>query len=294
MNQFEQNILQAFDKRGKIWLEQIPFFVTELKEKWALSSCTAINNMTWNYVFTATSSFYGEVVGKICFDKKAYESELMTLKAFHGKGMIQLLSSDPMKQALLLKRAFPGTPLLELYPHHSNLVFEHYQKVIQKISSANLKVTKDLDSVENELEIILNTTSNAIPNNLLDQASKTIDHLQTTKKTRILLHGDLHLDNILLNQNQAVAIDPKGIVGEIEYEIAAFNFLSKEERNHPNSSMIFTERLERLCKLLDVDAKRVKQWVFIRLILASCWRVQDHLDPQEFLKVLHAVFSGSY
>lgn len=37
-----------------------------------------------------------------------------------------------------------------------------------------------------------------------------------------MLHVDLHHDNILQNGNEWLVIDPKGVVGEPAYEVAAF------------------------------------------------------------------------
>lgn len=41
-------------------------------------------------------------------------------------------------------------------------------------------------------------------------------------KETFLLHGDLYPDNILSSQRGWLVIDPKGVIGEREFELAAF------------------------------------------------------------------------
>lgn len=45
----------------------------------------------------------------------------------------------------------------------------------------------------------------------------------------VVLYGDLHHDNILQNNDTWVVIDPKEVVSEPEFEMAAFDFISSDE-----------------------------------------------------------------
>lgn len=55
----------------------------------------------------------------------------------------------------------------------------------------------------------------------------------SSRKPFIFLHGDLHQDNILKQGNGWLAIDPKGVIGEAEFEIAAFDFMYIRELTIP-------------------------------------------------------------
>lgn len=98
--------------------------------------------------------------------------------------------------------------------------------------------------------------------------------------TQVFLHGDLHHDNILKNDGQWLAIDPKGIIGDPAFEIAAFDFMYITElANTMNVKNIFASRVALLAKKADLDAQRIKDWVFVRLILMVAWLIEDNGDP---------------
>ena len=71
-----------------------------------------------------------------------------------------------------------------------------------------------------------------IPAQTLQKARKIRDQLLKMAMLDVLLHGDLHHDNILQNGDDEarhsfsdggwLVIDPKGVIGESAYEVAAF------------------------------------------------------------------------
>jgi streptomycin 6-kinase len=62
--------------------------------------------------------------------------------------------------------------------------------------------------------------STLIPHKLLTASKECALRLFAQSTTSVLLHGDLHHDNILHDGNAWVAIDPKGLIGDPAYEIA--------------------------------------------------------------------------
>src|SRR5690606_30028264 len=61
-----------------------------------------------------------------------------------------------------------------------------------------------------------------IPKTIFETAEGIFKEFLQENKEQVLLHGDLHNDNILLSQRGWLAIDPKGIVGEREFELGAY------------------------------------------------------------------------
>jgi len=55
--------------------------------------------------------------------------------------------------------------------------------------------------------------SNLIPKQLLHKAATLRDKKLASIESPTLLHGDLHLDNILQDGEEWLAIDPKGVIG---------------------------------------------------------------------------------
>jgi streptomycin 6-kinase len=91
-----------------------------------------------------------------------------------------------------------------------------------------------------------------------------------------LLHGDLQHYSILFDKTRGwTATDPKGVVGEIEYEIGA------SLRNPYECPELFTapEPIERRLRLYEArlkpDFNRMLRWSFAQAVLSAIWLVED-------------------
>ena len=92
----------------------------------------------------------------------------------------------------------------------------------------------------------------------------------------MLLHGDLQHYNVLFSRNRGwVAIDPKGVVGELEYEVGALLRNPVERPELFASSGTVTRRLETLTTLVDLDYSRTLAWSFAQAVLSAIWDVED-------------------
>jgi streptomycin 6-kinase len=115
-----------------------------------------------------------------------------------------------------------------------------------------------------------------IPKPLLEAAQRMYSHLCASQSKPRLLHGDLHHDNVLLDSKRGwLAIDPKGVVGEPEYEAGA------ALRNPYECPGLFAEpqtierRVGRFERDLHLDAGRILAWAFAQAVLALIWAVED-------------------
>jgi streptomycin 6-kinase len=100
--------------------------------------------------------------------------------------------------------------------------------------------------------------------------------LANSQRTTMLLHGDLQHYNVLFDTKHGwLAIDPKGVVGELEYEVGALI------RNPMELPELFTQRatierrLEILTRLLPLDQRRALRWCFAQAVLSVIWSVED-------------------
>ena len=93
----------------------------------------------------------------------------------------------------------------------------------------------------------------------------------------VLLHGDLHHDNILAAQRAPwLAIDPKGLLGEPAYETAAFlsNPLPRILQDS-DPRRLLTRRIAILSDELDIERQRIRDWAIAQGVLAAWWDVED-------------------
>jgi streptomycin 6-kinase len=102
--------------------------------------------------------------------------------------------------------------------------------------------------------------------------------LFATQGPQIILHGDLHHDNVLHGDRGWLAIDPKGVIGEAEAEMA------NTYRNPKGGEGLITSR-DRLLGMnavfareLDLDPHRLLRWGAVKTALSAVWQIKAGLD----------------
>lgn len=280
MKKLTKNAINILGEKGSAWIEDLPTTIKVLSDQWALKNITPVENMSYNYVAKAIRSDDQPIVFKIGFDKKAIVDEKQALTYFDGNAAIRLLDYDERYSALLLDQAIPGVTLKSLYPTQEEFVIDCYVDTVKRLLSKSIKSTYSFRYIKDWLEALDKAQPNLIPNDLLQRAIGLKNTLLSTMTKEFVLHGDLHHDNILQNNDMWIVIDPKGIVGEPEFEIAAFDFISIDEIKTDNEvRKLFDRRLNLIAEKTNLSAERIKDWVFVRLMLSAVWFVEDNGDP---------------
>jgi streptomycin 6-kinase len=114
---------------------------------------------------------------------------------------------------------------------------------------------------------------------ILARCADVARRLLTEPREVIVLHGDLHHDNVIHGSRGWLAIDPKGLLGERTYEVA--NLLGNP---WPHGEIVHqTDRMLRLSKLyasqLDLDPRRVLGFALAHAGLSASWSLEDGTDP---------------
>ena len=96
---------------------------------------------------------------------------------------------------------------------------------------------------------------------------------ETQGPRRVLLHSDLHHDNILRDDKRGwLVIDPKGYAGELEFEAASF-------LHNPTAAFRTAKQLERRTRIiaarLGLNEERLIRWCFAHGILSALWNIED-------------------
>jgi streptomycin 6-kinase len=134
-----------------------------------------------------------------------------------------------------------------------------------------------------------------IPSSLLDPAQRIYADLAATQRVPALLHGDLHHYNVLSDRARGwCAIDPKGVVGELEYELGA------ALRNPIDRPEIFANldvverRLDQFGLVLGLDVSRARGWCFAQAVLSAIWSFEaGHAAEAEAALQLARALLGS-
>jgi streptomycin 6-kinase len=197
------------------------------------------------------------------------------LEAFGGAGMVRVIEQTP--DALLLERLDPATPLSTLVPEDDEGATTILASVIAAMGPRG--IPEGMPAVidwASAFDRYLKGGTRGIPHDLVRHARDIYLELAHSQRDVRLLHGDLHHDNVLFDTARGwVAIDPKGVVGELEYELGA------ALRNPIDLPHVFTDpaaiasRVRILSGALALDADRIKAWAFAQSVLATIWLIED-------------------
>lgn len=270
---------------GQQWLNSIPTTIQQYEKKWNLKAQSPFH-LTYNYVAPAIRSSGEHVVLKIGFPKdKEFATEANALEIFQADAAIKLLEFDADNAVMLLEKAEPGTAVHTL-PNDSKQL-SIVASVIKKLHKP-IQSTTRFPTLSNWAQAFTRYKKafpkhiSPIPSALFDTAEQIFTEYLQDATEFVLLHGDLHNDNILLSQRGWVAIDPKGVVGQPEYEAGTFLRNPYHDlAGHTNIKAFETRRIIQLSEKLGFDKKRVKNWAFAQTILSMIWFLEDEKKVNE-------------
>ena len=199
------------------------------------------------------------------------------LQHYNSYGAVNVLRTKD--NATLMNRSIPGTHLKELTLNNED------EKATHILCDVIEKLHYNSDYEGNYPTIItwakgfdryIRSGSLKIPISLVENAKEVFIDLAASQVNPILLHGDLHHDNILYDSGHGwLAIDPKGVIGEPCYEVGAFLRNPIDRSDISASSDIIRRRVYIICDRLGYCRKRVINWAFAQAILACIWSKED-------------------
>jgi streptomycin 6-kinase len=279
------------EDEGGAWLERLPTILASCGERWNLRVGPPFLNVSFHYVVPATCADGTMVVVKACSPTHEYGEEKEALQCFDGHGMAQLLNYDDAQEVLLLEHLRPGKPLSVLADdekatsHAASVMRELWRPVPQRHS---FKTVQDWGKGFARLRQHYDGGNGPFRPALLEEAETLYAELSATMSEPVLLHGDLHHDNILTAERRPwLAIDPKGLIGEPAYETGA---LLRNPYpgllNYPQPGHVLARRIDQLAEELGFDRARIRNWAVAQAVLSAWWGIEDFgPTPVEMLAI---------
>jgi len=267
LNEFQSNIIRIYGNKGKKWLDNLAKTVKKISDKYFLSGLSEAPNLCYNYVASGIMEGEKAIILKLSLDHKSLKQEISALKAFEGFGVAKVLFAED--EMMIQERVIPGTSL-------DNENIDAACKVIERLQMAPVPNESAFPHIRDWLE--------AIPGDFT-KACEIRDYLIKTSKQKALLHGDFHHDNILKHGDEYIAIDPKGVIGELEYEIS--NFIRNpnslyESKNENEMIDIIQTRISKFTQNLNLSEDRIRLWCYVSSVLALVWATEDQLELSPF------------
>ncbi len=222
---FTRTIAGMFGQKGREWLAALPEIIEEIARDWSLKAGKTFANLSYHYVAECTCADGSEAVLKLGCPEEDTEfiNEVRMLRLFDGKGAVRLLRASESRCAMLLEKLTPGD-------HLGNLCLKNDEMAV-RIAVACLKdIVRPAPPdgggfylLENWMNGFHKAENTEFPARVIKKARGLFDELAGGSKQKFLLHGDFHHENILsAGREPFLVIDPKGLIGDIGYDIGVF------------------------------------------------------------------------
>ena len=278
MKAFEENIINLYGEKGKQWLDDLPKLVAKTEVEYGLSNLKPVKNLSYNYVLSGLQGSQ-PIILKLGLDIDELKREAAALMAFEGFGVVQVLIEN--NGLFLQMRASPGVSLKSYFSKNDDEAISITASVIKRLHKAPIPRAHGFPYIKDWLAALDNGLK--IPVQTLQKARELRDQLLKPAGPDVLLHGDLHHDNILQNGDDWVVIDPKGVIGEPAYEVAAFiRNPIPELLNHDDSQKIIRNRITGFAELLELPPERILDWCFVQAVLVWVWALEDGCETSYF------------
>jgi streptomycin 6-kinase len=223
------------------------------------------------------------VVLKLVYPHRESEGEAAALAEWDGNGAIRLIDSDNELSALLLERCEPGTPLsaepadaaLEVLAGLLPRLWIEPKQSFRNLAEEAQWWIDDLDAQVHEYR-------QRNGHDVFDAAMDALKSLPATQGEQVLIHQDLHGDNILAARREPwLVIDPKPLIGEREFALAPI--IRAFEFEHSQRAVRY--RRDFLCTELGLDRTRATGWALAQTV---AWALDSdytdtHLETARWL-----------
>lgn len=287
--QFFQTLRDVHKGKADGWLRDFDRLIYDCEERWQMKMMSPFD-LSFNYVAPAKRKDGTEVVVKLVIPGDEFVSEVDALKLFNGNGIINIIDVDIEKGILILERLIPGKTLalLENEEEAAHIASQVMKKLWMPVPSNSSSIPTTFHMEKKLINIFKKNTEGLGPitKEILQEAMDNYKSMNAMPDKPFLLHGDLHHYNILMAAREPwLAIDPKGLIGDREYDVIQY-LLNKLPNG--NSTHVIEKRIDIFVKELNLDKKRILSWGFAHSVLATCWTVQeDGRYSEPFYEAIH-------
>jgi streptomycin 6-kinase len=253
---------------GGEWLESLPRLAAECAEEWSLRLGEPFPSGNVSLTLRATLSDGRGAVLKMRFPEPETALEAEALVHWAGQGAVRLLDADRERNALLLERAEPGTPLWGV--EDDGEATRIAAAVARRLWRRPVPDDHPFTVLANEarrwagqIEADWKELGRPFERRLVEVAATKACELSASQPRLVLCHQDLQGSNVVRAQREPwLAIDPKPIVGEPAFDVASL----LRDRRWAISAGVVERRLDVLVSELDLERERMCGWGVIHAL----------------------------
>lgn len=292
---FIKTIQNVFGADGREMLARLPELIADASVRWGLVDVQPVPNLSYNFVAFAKREPFpfgrgqGEgrsVVLKIGVPRDELLSEMTALRLFNAEGACRLLECDEESGMFLLERLHPGTMLSELEDddERTHIAVDVMQKLWRNMEAQEqdpafqkfIQLSDWFDGLK-RIRPQFEGGTGPFPKEILERVEAYLPELFTDE--HYLIHGDFHHYNVLKSARGWLAIDPKGVIGPVGYEIGPLMLNPWMKPMDRNRFQVQTKRrVDIIHERLGWQRERILHWTLAHAVLSAWWDYEDGMD----------------
>jgi streptomycin 6-kinase len=256
------------------WLPRVPRLLDECAARWDLRLGEPYARGAAGHAVRAELPDGTRAVLKLSNPHRESVQEADALERWDGDGAVRLLERDDERHALLLERCEPGT-FLSASAEALDVLIGLLPRLWKDAGGFHTLADEAAWWAEHLPRDVRDRT-------LLDAALHFIRELAPSQGEQVLVHQDLHGENVLAAQREPwLVIDPKPLSAEREFSAASI--VRSFELGHSKRDVLL--RLDRLTGELGLDRERARGWTIAQAIAWSGGSdyVDEHVQTVRWL-----------
>lgn len=274
-DEISRRIADAYGESGSAWLETAPSLADQLIDEWGLQAELTV----WgNYSFVIPA---GDFVLKLLPPGDEFRRESAAMRAWNGRGAARVEKIDEIRGAMLIERLRPGLELTQLYHHgrdeEATRIACGCMKRLATRADGMWPTAAERAADLSRLRARFDGKTGPFPEHLVDAAERLFAELIASQSEQVLIHGDLHHENILSAEREPwLGIDPHGLVAEPAFETYALLLNPDGIARNPDLKAITRRRIDQMSDLLGFDRERIRGWGVACAVLSAWWSLDGH------------------
>jgi streptomycin 6-kinase len=275
------NVVGAWGDAGRAFLAQLPQLLAVVLREWELT-VERLYPMSLHWVASVRRTGGAPAVLKLGPPGLPdVADEVTALRHYDGTGAVRLLAHDVAQGAVLLEKAVPGTAARAVATDRDLVATAALITVMRRLHRPAADDVALPDLVARNRRSFIDHLARypgdePFARRLVTRALTVLAELAEAPAERVVLHGDLHHDNVLRADREPwLAIDPHGVVGDPGAEVGAMLYNPDPRRRDPALVALVPARIEQLADGLGLPIERVVAWGFVQAVLSEVWTAED-------------------
>lgn len=280
-----RNLIDLHQDRAMPWLSALPALLEQVLADLGATLLPDLPELSYHLVVFAESTRVGHIAIKCTVPNDDFTQESYAAVAMVDAAGPRVRKLDVERGVIVLERIEPGASLAALK------LSERDDKAAASVLATraidihqNTSVqaaTPHLPDIRQWLKAL-----DAVPHNhplwqsqqdLIHRARTQSDLLLAINSPPVVLHGDLHHGNVLLDGSQRWRpIDAHGGIGPAEFDVGQHLLNPEGVGEAPDLEGLLRQRLMIWAQTTGSEISQLQGWGFVNAVLSACWTAEDH------------------